>query len=486
MKQGKTGYITVYLSLTLGILMSFVFLMLEAVRIQTIRTQTESVMDIGLFSLFGEYHRELLEQYDLLYIDTAYGEGTPDIKRSQEHLQYYLNENLEPEFNAGFFQIRDLTDLHCDNVSFDAYEYASDEEGKGLKGQILEYMKEKQGIKVIESGIEKLLNLQKNGSLSRDVEGEWERANETVQNIVEERKKELMDLQSDEMQEVGIDNPSEHVRQMSKEGILGLAMPPKAEISVSEISLENYLSHRNLRKGTGTLVKENSFADKVTEDVLLQEYLFEKCGYYNHTLNKSLLKYQIEYLLKGGKKDLKNLEAVLKDILHIREVINISYLFSDAEKINEANNLAWLISLILLTPELQEAVKISVMFAWSYAESVKDIRILLDGNNVPAVKNKANWNTPLSQLLTFKSHLGTYKTTEEGMNYKDYLSFFLYLKPEKQVLYRFMDICEMDIRKTDGNSYFCMDGCVEAVKATANVSSGYGYGFQITRSYSYR
>ena len=48
-----------------------------------------------------------------------------------------------------------------------------------------------------------------------------------------------------------------------------------------------------------------------------------------------------------------------------------------------------------------------------------------------------------------------------------------------------MDLCEMDIRITEGNQYFQMDGCVSAVKATANISSGYGNGYKITRTYTY-
>ena len=127
----------------------------------------------------------------------------------------------------------------------------------------------------------------------------------------------------------------------------------------------------------------------------------------------------------------------------------------------------------------------TILYAWSYAESVKDIRILLDGNKVPMLKNSENWNTPLSQLLTFTSHLGEYKVLEEGIDYQKYLRFFLTLKSEKEILYRFMDICEMDIRKTQGNEYFQMDGCISAVKAKANVSSRYGYGYEITRTFSY-
>ena len=127
----------------------------------------------------------------------------------------------------------------------------------------------------------------------------------------------------------------------------------------------------------------------------------------------------------------------------------------------------------------------TILYAWSYAESIKDVRILLDGNKLPLLKNFSTWNTPLSQLFMFSSYLGQYEPSSTGMTYNDYLRFFLTLKSEKEILYRFMDICEMDIRTTRGNEYFQMDGCVGAVKATANISSGYGTGYRITRTYAY-
>ena len=238
--------------------------------------------------------------------------------------------------------------------------------------------------------------------------------------------------------------------------------------------------------GKGTLVQKKNLVDETTARVLLQEYLFEKCSYFHQMKEKSLLKYQIEYLLHGKGSDLENLEKTVKEILHIREVVNITYLLSDPEKIGLADELAWLVSLVLFSPELKEAVKISILYAWCYAESVKDVRILLDGNKVPLSKSKESWNTPLHQLVSFTAHLGEYSAVSEGQDYQDYLQFFLYLKSEKQILYRFMDLCEMDIRGTRGNSFFQMDGCIEAVKATANVSSGYGPGYKITRTFAYR
>ena len=69
MKGEKKAYITLYLTLVLGVLLSLVFVLLEGIRNKTMRTEVESVMDIGLYSVFGEYHRQLLEQYDLFFVD---------------------------------------------------------------------------------------------------------------------------------------------------------------------------------------------------------------------------------------------------------------------------------------------------------------------------------------------------------------------------------------------------------------------------------
>ena len=71
MKGEKKAYITLYLTLVLGVLLSLVFVLLEGIRNKTMRTEVESVMDVGLYSVFGEYHRQLLEQYDLFFIDAA-------------------------------------------------------------------------------------------------------------------------------------------------------------------------------------------------------------------------------------------------------------------------------------------------------------------------------------------------------------------------------------------------------------------------------
>lgn len=485
MKKEKNGYITLYLTLILGIMLSLVFVLLEAVRNHTIRMETEGVMDIGLYSVFGEFHRELLEQYDLFFIDTSYGEGRPDVKRSEEHLQYYMNENFQKTRAEGWLGFRDLTDLSCDNVEFECYMYASDRQGQVLKSQIVDYMQDKTGIGIAQD-ILAGFDILKNGNyLSMDISGQWDAAEDNLNSLVEEKKKEMIDSETGEEIPIGLDNPADYVKGIKAQGTLGLVLPTEKEISVMSIHPEYYLSHRTISQGKGIVSSEETLVDKVTEDVLFREYLMEKCSSYSKVLEKSVLKYQIEYLLSGKASDLENLEEIAEDILQIRESINFLYLISDQEKVGEADALAWLVSALLFSPEIKEAVKATILFAWSYAESVKDVRILLDGNKLPLLKSSATWNTPLSQLLMFTSCLDQYDVSSEGMAYEDYLKFFLSLKSEEEILYRFMDICEMDIRVTAGNEYFQMDGCISAVKAKVNVSSGYGNGYEITRTYTY-
>lgn len=485
MKKERNGYITLYLTLILGVLLSLVFVLLEAVRDKTIRMETEGVMDLGLYSIFGEYNRQLLEQYDLFFIDSSYGEGRPDVKRSEEHLQYYMNENFRKERAEGWLGFRDLTDLSCDNAEFECYMYASDRQGQVLKSQIVDYMQDKKGIDIAEDLLNQFEIIQSGNYMSTDINGMWDAESETLNELINEKQKEMIDPETGEEIPIGLDNPADYVKNVKAQGILGLALPPEKEVSSSWIHPEYYISHRQISSGKGTLESQESLIDKVTEKFLLWDYFMEKCSTYAETKEKSVLKYQIEYLLKGKTSDLENLESVLEDILHIREAVNYFYLLSDQGKVSEADTLAWAVSILLFSPEIKDAVKATILFAWSYAESVKDIRILLDGNKLPLLKTESTWNTPLLQLLMFTSCLDQYNRSEEGMAYEDYLRFFLSLKSEKELLYRFMDICEMDIRITDGNEFFQMDGCISAVRAKVNVSSGYGNGYQITRTYSY-
>ena len=70
-RTGYRGFITVYLALVTGILLSLFVTLLEASRRDLIRMQIECVTDMALQSALAQYHRQMLEQYDLFFIDTS-------------------------------------------------------------------------------------------------------------------------------------------------------------------------------------------------------------------------------------------------------------------------------------------------------------------------------------------------------------------------------------------------------------------------------
>ncbi len=56
----ENGYMTIYLALTLGVMISLCLALIEGCRCRGICLETECVMDIGMDSILAEYHREFI------------------------------------------------------------------------------------------------------------------------------------------------------------------------------------------------------------------------------------------------------------------------------------------------------------------------------------------------------------------------------------------------------------------------------------------
>ena len=59
----KKGSITVFLALVLSVLLSLVATSIQSVQAAAARTQILNGLDIGLYSLFGQYDRSLLKDF---------------------------------------------------------------------------------------------------------------------------------------------------------------------------------------------------------------------------------------------------------------------------------------------------------------------------------------------------------------------------------------------------------------------------------------
>ena len=170
----------------------------------------------------------------------------------------------------------------------------------------------------------------------------------------------------------------------------------------------------------------------------------------------------------------------------LRETANYIFLCSNPAKSGEAEALAVAIALAAYSPELKDPIKQTILFAWAYAESVYDVRTLLSGGKIPLMKADENWHYSLSEMFHCAADFDEVDSTlSTGMSYTDYLRVFLALENSDTKTKRFMNLVEMDIRRTDGNRYFRLDTCVDYIEAEAFVSSGYGANYCILRSYSY-
>lgn len=88
---------TIYLALTVTVIMALCLALIEGCRYRGISLETECVMDIGMDSILAEYHRELQKQYNLFAIDCSYGTESASTKLTESHLLEYMNRNFSLE-----------------------------------------------------------------------------------------------------------------------------------------------------------------------------------------------------------------------------------------------------------------------------------------------------------------------------------------------------------------------------------------------------
>ncbi|MDE5939202.1 MAG: hypothetical protein K2H37_08995 [Lachnospiraceae bacterium] len=439
----------------------------------------ECVADIGMNSVLAEYHRELLKQYDLLFVDTSYGGSHPEIANTEAHLRSYAQKNCSPQ-EGSLFGGRDFLAMDMGMVEIPEYSVASDENGAVLKRQVTDYMDDYPLGAVLDKLTSNIGLLQGAGIDTKDVDA-WRRQYESQIEAIGLPERETEDGGTEE---VPLNNPADSVNATRSSGVLNLVLENPAEVSVVKVDLGDYISHRASRMAGTGLCADAVEAGGEPNELVFQMYLFEKCGYYGAEMDKSLLKYQMEYILAGRDTDWQNLEQVAKKLLLWRETANMLYLLSDSTKVAEAQALATALTAVILMPALAEPVKYTILFAWAYVESLQDIKTLLGGGRVPIFKTAAEWKTGIGCLKNVRGSLSE-DSGGNGLSYKEYLQIMVFLQDAGTRTERAMDIMEMDIRQTPGNARFRLDGCFDAYQAHLEVTSRFGYSYEMTRRYGF-
>lgn len=488
MKIRATGYLSIFVSFTLTLILSLCLVLVEGTRQNTIRLETECIVDIGLNSVLAEYHREVLERYNLFFIDSSYGTDFPSYYNTEANLRKYLEKNVSLREELGILGgnklfpgiYMDLLELSFSRVRVTGVSLATDHNGYWFQRQAAQAAESDIGIGVLDNILDWIRIVEENGLMTNKVEEEIAEIERRLSEI--QGKKQLEDKS---WIKIPVENPVQALTGERKKGLLNWVAASVLEISDKSIQSRTYISSR---RQAGTINQGNiPLTGKLSiyERLLFQEYLFRYAGDYLDVRENSALDYQVEYLLFGETYDTDNLRKTAAAICGLRETANLISLLKSTEKRELISTVASVLSAAILAPEAAPVFEGIIVIAWSCLESLLDTKTILKGGSVPLLKDDSTWRSDMQSVLNFRKDISE-EEADGGLNYEDYLRIFMYFGDLETITYRFMDIMEMDIRLTQGNEHFRMDGCIDYLEMAVTARSAYGYTYELKHAKGYR
>ncbi len=441
MVREEKGSITLFMSLVLTLVFSLCFSLLEAARVQALDEIAVRRLHLDMESMFGEYQSDLWKEYGLLFLDGGNDDGKLDLAMLEGRR---IQEASLEQKSIGFYQ------MALRNLEIEKYALATDDAGIAFKKQACAAIQAQLAAGAADALRKKLGNGEELAKEGDDLEEQWESAKDAMTKADEIEKGK--DANADMPKNVKIkesanlpENPVDSVDLLKKSLTLNLVVENPAEISAKRLTDSNTLHVRTKAQGNLKLPNEGAL-DRFWFIQYLNHYFSCKTESGKAGSKEHALDYELEYCVAGKGSDSENLDTVVKELLLIREAGNFMTIMQDAKKQALAMEIATAaVGFTGLAPVIQ-AVQIGILLAWSYVESILDVRCLLSGGRIALVKAVSDWKSDVSlgeKALTEKS--GETKHEEEGLNYREYLQILLVLAGEKTLAYRAMDIVERNV-----------------------------------------
>ena len=453
----KAG-ITVFLSLIFVLLVSFISALLSSASLQSEGNKKRLDVDAAVFSIFGEYQKDMLEYYDIFAVDAAYGGEKFSEQNLVDRMHYYGTDDIDHEITG--------------------IEYLTDHQGAGLREQVLSYMENIYGLSIITDLTGKSSEWEELELNGEEAEKEDEKISEQLEELIGAEETEGETAEGEESLPV--------LNEVKNSHLLTSVLPEEFQMSDKAVDLSGQVSVRPLNAGRGSFNVRRNLSGKEAE-LLFHEYILKK---FNNALREdkpvenSTLDYEVEYLIGGKKSDAENLEAVVKKLFRLRLGINTLFLETSTQKQSQAGALALSLCSAALMPEAEEIVKQIIIGAWAYKESRLDVYILLSGGRLPPVKTEENFKTPITgifgSLVSSEGNLD-----ESGMEYSDFLRILLYFQDEDVLTMRALDRMEENIRSGDHAENFRVDQAVVKLRMDnkAPIYRGLTYRFPVCFGY---
>ena len=154
----------------------------------------------------------------------------------------------------------------------------------------------------------------------------------------------------------------------------------------------------------------------------------------------------------------------LQKLLLIREGCNYAFCAADVQMSSEAGALAEILMGWTGIPALVSILKHSLLLGWAYAESLLDVRELMEGGRIPLKGTKETWLLSIDQLVNINELLEHGRgSRKEGLDYHGYLRLLMYLQGCNAQKKRGLELIELRVRSQTGLSNFQADHLVVAV-----------------------
>ena len=442
------GNVTVVLALILSLIMSLFITLVGGVRNNAVWGKANIVAQAGMDSIFAEFNKELLNQYELFYIDTTYAESVGGIGETLYRLEEYVEANIDKTKGKWYLPSRNFTKLKTKSTELIAYQIASDSYGESIKEQAISAYESKYGGAIIEQIIDNHELIKTYELDGKDMVKEQEELIKQLDSDVEDSESDKLERDEEKTKNVFGVVPEEYVI-----APIDLTEKYKSQIGkIKEASIDIYSTtyYRELEEGVYSKEREKKDFN-IVEEVVFNEYLLDKCSCYMDELEKSNMSYQVEYMITGYASNKDNFNAFLNRIFGIRMVDNYLQIIKNQTIVDATKVAAAAIAALIYMPSLEPVITQIILIYMAYDQSDKDMKIILKGGSVSL-------------------------TSESGpkLGYKDYLRAFLLITNSKKKICRFMDIVEDDIRYTTNNSDFQLDRCVDFLNVEFIFSSEYG------------
>ena len=463
----KRASITIFMIMSLTMVMSLFFSMSEVVRYFCMKSTADVLAASAAQSGLGDYNRLLYEKYGILAVDMGYGSADADDEKFVNRVSAYASCGGNPYQKEGLINYVNLMRMDPTDTYLSEVTLLTDYSGAA-------FMKEASIQEVYDIPESTVKKWQEAGDAAAGIK--VSKAPEVVENMTDvvasgkgrsgTKRNPQKDRDISLPSQTGDDESSnliEAVDEFRKRGVLSQVMGSGMTVSASHIDTTKAVSKRTLDSGSG----DEKFLT-VKDGLLYKLYLIDHMSSYTKQKDRRALSYELEYIICGKDSDEENLRSVVKRLLALREAENSLALLKDSVRRHEAESMAAAASMAIANPELTPIITAAIIAAWAYVESVLDVRLLLSGGKVSLVKSPANWTSELAMLPEYFDTDIKARDDPAGIDYSGYMFALLSATDHKRLGLRPLDVMEAELHATEDYENVMMDNMM--VEAKYNVT----------------